>query len=156
MWSSTTNTIKHVWKANQKRTHWQQGKRKTHNFVLFDDGSSKPTFARVKMAPRNISETQKLLRLNFAQVKPLNANPSLRLDIFKCVANDGDFDAGVILLCAEWSTRRPAVIRGPARRLRWSWAKPTWSSCREPTRAQITQTRTTLLKSSFPRPTNLR
>ena len=63
---------------------------------------------------------------------------------------------GVILLLTEWSTRRPAVIRGPARRLRWSWAKPTWSSCREPTRAQITQTRTTLLKSSFPRPTNLR
>ena len=39
--------------------------------------------ARVKMAPQNISETQKLLRLNFAQVKPLNANSGLRLDIFK-------------------------------------------------------------------------
>ena len=44
---------------------------------------------RVKMAPQKISETQKLLRLNFAQVKaPSDANPSLRLDIFKYVANE--------------------------------------------------------------------
>jgi len=42
-----------------------------------------PLVTRVKMAPQNISETQKLLRLNFAQVKPLNANSGLRLDIFK-------------------------------------------------------------------------
>ena len=49
------------------------------------------------MAPQNISETQKLLRLNFAQVKPLNGTSSLRLDIFKCVANHhtSDYNASI-------------------------------------------------------------
>ena len=43
---------------------------------------------RVKLAPQKISETQKLLRLNFAQVKPpASATTSLRLDIFKWVSN---------------------------------------------------------------------
>ena len=43
---------------------------------------------RVKLAPQKISETQKLLRLNFAQVKPpASATTSLRLDIFKWVFN---------------------------------------------------------------------
>ena len=43
-----------------------------------------PSKPRVKLAPQKISETQKLLRLNFAQVKPpASATTSLRLDIFK-------------------------------------------------------------------------
>ena len=42
----------------------------------------------MKLAPQKISETQKLLRLNFAQVKPpASATSSLRLDIFKWVSN---------------------------------------------------------------------
>ena len=47
-----------------------------------------PSKPRVKLAPQKISETQKLLRLNFAQVKPpASATTSLRLDIFKWVSN---------------------------------------------------------------------
>ena len=53
---------------------------------------------RVKLAPQKISETQKLLRLNFAQVKPPASSPtSLRLDIFKWVSNKSVFNRVNIL-----------------------------------------------------------
>ena len=53
---------------------------------------------RVKLAPQKISETQKLLRLNFAQVKPpASATTSLRLDIFKWVSNKSVFNRVNIL-----------------------------------------------------------